>query len=234
MTSLPTDEFMGALPWPKPVAPRAHVTRAIMQRCTHDLQPASSVSGGQRALLSLSFSAAALLLFWLMSHRANGSSTAMDAALLGALGWGLVQSFVLLLGLARPPGRRGSQWLRWSIALAVPALFFGYLGYAASHTLPLSEFVHGHAHRAAVCGLHAVLAGALLSAGVLAAWRRTDPITPGLSGALAGLVGGLSAAAALGVACPNNEAWHLWTAHGTTVVILVVAGWLAGKRWLSP
>ncbi|HEY4160205.1 MAG TPA: NrsF family protein, partial [Polyangiaceae bacterium] len=76
--------------------------------------------------------------------------------------------------------------------------------------------------------------GATVSAGVLLAFRGTDPLTPRLSGALAGLVGGLGGALAMGIACPSHEAWHLWFAHGLVVVVLGLFGFVVGRRILAP
>ncbi|HEY3499230.1 MAG TPA: NrsF family protein, partial [Polyangiaceae bacterium] len=76
--------------------------------------------------------------------------------------------------------------------------------------------------------------GALVTGGVLLLWRRTDPMSPGVSGALAGLAGGMGSALAFGVACPSHEAWHLWLSHGVVVVALVVLGGAVGRRLLAP
>jgi hypothetical protein len=76
--------------------------------------------------------------------------------------------------------------------------------------------------------------GAIVSGGVLFLWRGTDPLTPTVSGALAGLTGGLGSALALGVACPSHEAWHVGVSHGLVVVAMVGFGALVGRRLLSP
>jgi hypothetical protein len=65
-------------------------------------------------------------------------------------------------------------------------------------------------------------------------WRRTDPLTPGISGALLGLVGGMGSALGMGVACPSHETWHLCVSHGVVVASLVVLGAAAGRRVLAP
>ena len=65
-------------------------------------------------------------------------------------------------------------------------------------------------------------------------WRHTDPFSPGLSGALVGLLGGLAGAVGIGFACPNAEAWHMCIGHGLTLAAVGSLGWLLGRRLLAP
>ena len=90
------------------------------------------------------------------------SEAALRAALYGALGWVVVTAGVLFLGLARPPGRRGSRALRLGLAAVVPVAFFVYLAFAGSGRLPFGEFVGEHAGWAVGCGLIATFFGALV------------------------------------------------------------------------
>lgn len=223
------------LPWPKTPDPCSRVSGDIRAKCTRELRPTRRLSTSTRLLLSLGLSAGVLALLSFLAHGASRPEGALRAALFGAAGWGIVQIAVLVLGLARPPGKRISRLARLALAVGVPVLFFGYLAFAAQHRLPAGEFLaHGNAGYAVGCGLHALLFSSIAASGTLFVWRGTDPLTPGLSGALAGLVGGLGGAAAIGVACPSGETWHLWIGHGVTVVVLVVAGALVGRRWLAP
>ncbi len=227
---------LAELPWPgEPSPPRPEVTRAIHDECTKNLECKHSLSAGRRLLLSLIMSAFVVGLLAYLTYGRARPEGAFRAALLGAAGWGIVQTFVLFVGLARPPGRRISRRGRLLIAVMVPIAFLVYLTLEGTGWLPLGTFLHTHAADSAVkCGLHAFLFGAIVSGGTLLIWRRTDPVSPGLSGALAGLVGGLAGAVAIGVACPASETWHLWVGHGLTVVALVFFGWAAGRRLLSP
>lgn len=224
------------LPWPgEPAPPRPEVTQAIHEQCTRDLSCKRTLSAGRRVLLSLALSAFVVGLLVYLSYGRQRPEGAFRAALLGAVGWGIVQAAVLFVGLARPPGKRVSRRVRLLIAVTVPIAFLGYLAFEGTSWLPLATFVHTHAADSAMtCGLHALLFGAIVSGGTLLIWRRTDPLSPGLSGALAGLVGGLAGAVAIGVACPRSETWHLWVGHGLTVVALVFFGWAAGRRLLAP
>jgi hypothetical protein len=100
--------------------------------------------------------------------------------------------------------------------------------------MSVDQFMHEGAGHAGLCGTFALIVGAIASGGTLYVWRRTDPLTPGLSGALAGLLGGIAAGVGVGIACPSAESWHLWLAHGTTVLVLVIVGAVVGKKWLAP
>jgi len=227
---------LGELPWPgEPAPPRPEVTRAIHDECTRDLCRKHGLSPARRLFMTLAMSAFVVGLLVYLTYGRQRPEGALRAALLGAVGWGIVQAFVLFVGLARPPGKRVSRRVRLLIAVAVPVAFLAYLAFEGTRWLPLGTFVHTHAAgKAMTCGLHALLFGAIVSAGTLLIWRRTDPLSPGLSGALAGLVGGLAGAVAIGVACPSGETWHLWVGHGLTVVALIFLGWAVGRRLLAP
>jgi hypothetical protein len=171
---------------------------------------------------------------WVAVQR-DYSDGAIRAGLYGALGWSVVLTVTLLVGLASPPGRRPGALLRLGVAIAVPLLFLAYLTQAAWAQVPFNVFSHGaHAEHAVRCGAICFLVGAILTAGVMLLWRRTDPLTPGISGALVGLVGSMGSALGMGIACPSHEAWHLYISHGVVVVALVALGAAFGRRLLTP
>ena len=229
----PEQDPMADLPWPAPVEPREEVSRAICQACTKDLAPRRGWSVRTRLLLSwLVTAVAAVMLGGLM--RPHEHAGALTFTLLGTVGWGLVQIAVLVVGLAVPPGKRSSHRLRWLIAVSMPLLFLGYLALLSSSQLAFHDFLRDHVGGAAGCAAHSLLSGGLASAGIFLLWRGTDPFTPGLTGALAGLVGGVTGAVAIGLACPSGEAWHLWFGHGLVVAVLAAVGWVIGRRWFSP
>jgi hypothetical protein len=184
-------------------------------------------------LLLSSFVAVVAYVFGIRHHR---SELGLRTGVYGALGWAVVQACVLFVGFS--PARRGalgSRTLRLALAIAVPLLFLGYLTYSAWSYVPFDQFAHGaRADHALRCGLVALTFGALVSGGVLLAWRGTDPLTPRLSGTLAGLIGGIGGALAVGIGCPSHEAWHLWISHGLIVLALGVVGFGAGRRLLAP
>jgi hypothetical protein len=235
MTSPSDHDELSNLPWREPCGPRAEVSEAIRKQCTRGICAQRSLSATQRLGLSLLLIFAVVTILALLSASADQPEGALRSALFGAAGWGVVMAAVLLVGLARPPGRRVSRTARLVLAVSVPILFLAYLSFAASGSLPLGAFLQeGEATHALACGLHALTFGAIVAGGMLFIWRGTDPVTPGISGALAGLVGGLTGAVAIGSACPTGSTWHLWLGHGLTVLLLIGVGWLAGRRWLSP
>ncbi|MEZ4220260.1 MAG: NrsF family protein [Polyangiaceae bacterium] len=232
MADLDPERLLPDLPWPDPPAPGAKVAASIRQQCTGNLKPKRGLSARARALLTLVLTLAVVAVFGGLAH-AERPEGALRAALFGAAGWAVVLLAVLSVGLLRPPGRRSR--MRLLLAATVPAVFFGYLAFAASSQLPLGEFfTSGHGGGALGCGLHALLFGAIVGGGTLYLWRGTDPLSPRLSGALVGLVGGLAGAITIGVACPSGETWHLWLGHGAALLTLVACGALFGRRVLSP
>ncbi len=216
-----------------PEPPRAKVVARIKERCTRDLKPEHPLALKKRVLLS-----ALLALFGLcaivvlrLGHLSSLGGLFEDA-LYGTLGWVSVVLGVLVVGLARPPGRRVARPIRVVLAMAVPIVFLVYLALLASSILPLGQAVR-HASMVS-CGLHTLVSSAAVALCMMLPWRRTDPFSPGLTGALFGLGGGLAAAIAMGTVCPSREAWHLWLAHGLTLAGAVVIGALVGRRWLAP
>jgi hypothetical protein len=224
------------LPWAEPVAPRAEVSQAIRHHCTRDLCRRRVPSPGARVAISLLVSAIIIGALLALTRHHDRPPGALRAAAFGVIGWMLVQGLVLVVGLGSPPGKRLSRTVRVAVAVVIPIAFLAYLGWAAAYSLPVGEFVGDtrHAGWAAGCGFITFLFGALAAGCMMRIWRRTDPMTPRLSGAFAGLIGGLTGAVAVGWACPSQESWHLWLAHGVTVVALVCVGGLIGRRWLAP
>jgi hypothetical protein len=221
------------LEWGELPPPRAEVANAIRTRCTQELDKGRGLRAWQRAALSVFASGAVVAVMLSLGASQERHEGALRLALLGAAGWGIVHFAVLFVGLVRPPGRRWSRGLRWALALGLPLAFYGFLTLSAETALPLSRFLAEDGH-APTCGLFTLLFGGAAAGVTLLAWRRTDPLSPGLSGALAGLCGGLAGATGIGLTCPSHEAWHLWLAHGSTVLVFVLVGWLVGRRWLAP
>lgn len=234
MSGLP-DEDLVDLPWPKPVAPSSECSKAIRECCTKELCAKRGASAGQRLGACLAITAITLLLTYWLAKTTGQPDSWIRSAGYGAVGWGVVLAAVLFAGLARPPGRRGSKIWRVTVAFLLPLVFLGYAVLAATHAVPFAVFSHGeYAAHAVRCGVIALLVGALVSAGILLSFRHTDPLTPGVSGALAGLAGGITSAVGVGLACPSTEAWHAAFSHGLVVVALVLLGWRFGRRILSP
>lgn len=231
----PAEDLQG-LPWPEEhVQPSEACTRAIRERCTRDMACAGRQSRGARAITSIVVVSAVVGSMLGIARLFGVREGWTSAALRGALGWSAVLVGVLFLGLTRPPGRRGPRLLRLGVALGLPIAFLSWLSVSGTERLALGEFVsQGHAGYAFGCGSIGLIFGALSGLGVLFAWRGTDPFTPGLSGALAGLVGGVGGALGLGLVCPCHEGWHLVIGHGAIVLAAVAGGAGLGRRWLAP
>lgn len=227
---VPRDPLANA-EWSHP-EPSARVAAAIRNECTTDLAPVKRKNGRTRAILAFAVSAVIVgSIAWLRRDMSRPDG-AFRAALLGAVGWGLVQLLVLGLGLARAPGRRASRSWRIAAALLIPAIFAVYLFLDSTRMLSMQHLLQTEGIMR--CTVWSLVFGSVVAGTVLTLWRRTDPFDPGISGALAGLVGGLTGAVTVGVACPNFEAWHLCIGHTLGLVVLGVAGWLIGRRWLAP
>ena len=233
--TLPESDPLADLPWPKPEAPRAEVSARICGACTKNLCAKRGLSAATRLGVCVAASSLIAGLGYWFGAQHQRSELGLRLGLCGALVWAIVQAGVLFLGFSPRRGVLGSRGVRLALAVLVPLLFLGYLSFAAWSYVPFDQFSHGaRASHALSCGLIALFAGGLLGASVLWAWRRTDPVTPRLSGTLAGLVGGVGGALAVGIGCPSHEAWHLWTAHGLIVLALGLMGFAAGRRLLAP
>jgi hypothetical protein len=234
MTEHPEPDPLAELPWPKSVAPSPEISSTIRAQCACELTRERGMTSGQRLLASvaLSLGVFAILAFLTRNHPRHEGT--FNNALLGAAGWGIVQAAVLWMGLSRP-GRRASRRLRLVIAVALPVVFLAYVAYAAPEWVSFGEFSQGtRVDHAVGCSLIGLLFGALVSGGVLLLWRGTDPLSPGLTGALVGLVGGVGGALAIGVACPSQEGWHACFSHGLGVLAFAGFGCAVGRRLLAP
>jgi len=223
------------LPWPKPAEPGAAVSEHIKRQCTHQLGGQRCARAHRRAALSLLLPTLVIgLLSWFGATHSDSQAT-LRTAFFGVAGWAVVLVAVLGAGLATPPGRRPARAVRLVIAVMVPVLFILYITATAQAHATFGSFSHGATAAHAVrCGAFCLALGSIVSGGVLLLWRGTDPLSPGLSGAFAGLVGGLSSALAVGVACPSHEAWHVGLSHGLVVVAMVGLGAAVGRRLLAP
>jgi len=175
------------LPWAKPQC-REEVSAAIHSACTKNLCPAQRMSASARLTLCVATSSFVAAVGYWFGVRHNRSELGLRMGLLGALGWAIVQTAVLFMGFGPPRGRMSTRTVRLVLAVAVPVLFLGYLTFSAWSFVPFEQFSHGaRVIHALGCGSVALFFGALVSGSVLLAWRGTDPLTPRLSGTLAGL-----------------------------------------------
>lgn len=224
------------LPWPgATVAPSEHCSRAIRGACTKGLCKQRGVSAKGRVLLTLGLSAIVLAVYTWYATTEHRPSVVMRTGLLGALGWLGAQAALLFATLGRPPGKRGSRAVRLGLVLGVPLLFTLYVVLASTEHFSFARFSEARfAGHALFCGLLAIFFGLLVTAGGLVAWRKTDPYSPGLSGALVGIVAGIASGSGMTFACASHETYHAIFAHGFIVFVLALAGFGLGRRLLSP
>jgi hypothetical protein len=218
------DDLFASLREREAKLPSSTCNQKIHSTCTKDLQACQAMSARRRSLISLAVLLVVGTALLILTRRGLSGVTA--AALWGALGWAIVQTVILFLGFARQQSGSSTR-VRLGMTVLVPLLFFGYLTLIRTSSPPLGEFIAhsentGHALH---CGLFSFVIGAFAACGILFLWRKTDPFTPRLSGSLAGLLGGLGAATPIGLVCPGTDCWHLWLAHGLS---LVVGGWNGG------
>lgn len=213
--------------------PPPELQAAIRAECTKNLRAQRGLSRRARLVLSGLLGTSAVLLLWMVGERGPDTSSAV---LLGAAAWGGTLGMVLLLGLGRTATCHSTCPSRWMLLILLPALFYGGLHLLGSRVLSVSEFFGSadQVWRILPCGSLALGTGGLVSGGIMLLWRRTDPFSPGLSGALVGLLGGMAGAVGVGFACPSAEVWHMYMGHGFTIAALVTLGWLVGRRLLPP
>lgn len=219
----------------RPSPPRAEVSRAICHRCTSTLAPQRGLSSRSRLIASLALAATLVLLFFEIGRQHHPLHWASPRVVLGSFAWALVQVVILWVGAATPPGRRLSAGVRLVIAVLTPVAFVAYFGFLASEWASFAEFCHGErAAHAIGCGRVGISLSALVTGSVFLLWRRTDPLTPGLTGALLGVVGSVAAGLALAAGCSSHEGWHVCVAHGLGTLAFSALGFALGRRWLSP
>lgn len=231
----PTHDSQASDPFEFPDAPlpAPKVGAAIRAAIQADTRKVRRVGRGARLALSITAFCAVTASLAVLSQ-STGTHEVTQTAILGAAAWALVALGVLTAGFGRFAS--STRLVQMAAALSVPALFFVYLLTLHTTWVPLGSFFADAEHRGSAihCGSMALVFGTVTSATVFFAWKRTDPFNPTWSGALAGLIGGLSGALSVGLVCPGTEGWHLWLGHGLCVVALAMLGASLGRRVLSP
>jgi hypothetical protein len=216
--------------------PPEHVSQRIREHCLNELVPCGCGRAQKRYLVSLGFAVfvtAGLLVIGFLRHPAPRNL----APLLGIAGlFSVVVAAVLHLTHACVPGRRSGRGFRTGMLTLGAVGFLVHLFLTTDHGLGFAQFLtEPRSVRVTVsCGVHALLFGLLSTLGLFFVWRRTDPYSPRLTGALTGLAGGLIGGVAMDVVCTSREFWHLGLSHALPLLLSIALGAMLGKRWLSP
>lgn len=84
------------------------------------------------------------------------------------------------------------------------------------------------------CGVRSLAAGAIGAGAMMWIWRRSDPWTPGLSGALIGACAGIVASTCVGLVCTGGHGGHMLTGHFVAIPLLAIGGFVVSRRVLAP
>jgi hypothetical protein len=182
----------------------------------------------------VTWSALALLIGLCLSAAAKLEDSPESVLLTGAA-FSLSSAGLLLAG-AIPTGGRlfGISARRTIFAILSIGLFTG-LALRADHFMSFSEFGAGEgSHHAMMCAGHSLIFGVLGASALMFLWRRSDPFSPGLTGAFLGLLGGALGTLGVGLVCTHSEGLHLTLSHGAGVFVVSLLGIFAGRKWLSP
>jgi hypothetical protein len=201
----------------------SEVSARIRQHVERDLRPARGASTLARV------GAAAL------AAAAAGSAGAMMSADAGGASLGVI--VIVAASVAMIAAATGFSMARASVpkrlALALAPVLAFYAVVLAAGSMHVHEA--GVASDAAVvCFVRGAMLAALPLAVMVVLWRRSDPFTPRLSGALLGGWAGLSGAVALTLACPSDEFWHVAIGHGGALLGGAVIGAVLASRWIRP
>ena len=207
-------------------------TRQAIREAVHaDLQPVEAVSMKKRALFVLGIGVASAMLAvisyggaglqGLAKHAASTVVTAV-VALLATLA--IAGSFTPTLQAKLGRSHRG---------LVLASLVVAWTVYLASN---ITDQALGTALAgpAIGCCLRSLLSGLLGCSAFLYIFRRTDPWTPRISGALLGACAGTIASAGVGIPCPSETGGHLMVGHWLAVPLVALFGALAARRVLEP
>lgn len=161
-----------------------------------------------------------------IATRLAGAGFAAEVVLVAAVG---VASALLAL-LAAVPGREPTPALAAGSSVVVVA------GLAFLYASAPTVWYDGGAQFVAMgwpCAVRTVAVAALPWLLLLIAVRRGATIVPGLAGLLSGSATFFIAAAAVRIACPSDERWHLVTFHLGPVALGAAASLVLGLAWLA-
>lgn len=199
------------------------VSARIREHVARDLRPARGLSPRLRFGAAAVAAAATASVGALMSSEARGAPV---SALV------IVGASVAMIAAATGMSMAKASVRRRLVLALLPALAFYTVVF-------ITDTLHVHAPgtptgAAATCLVRGAMLAALPLAVLIVLWRRSDPFTPRLSGALLGGWAGLSGAVALTLACPSDDFWHVALGHGGALLGGAMLGAVLAPRWIRP
>lgn len=210
--------------------PRDAVLDSIRAELKSDNKKRRSLSRLQRVALS-----SLALIFGLALTSMGAFAAAPRAAILAAAALSLSVGGLLLAGVVPGEARTLGISVRKALVGILSVAAFTVLALKAESFLSFSEFAESNSlHRATACVAHSLVSGVVGATSLIFFWRRTDPFSPGLTGSLLGLLGGLVGTMSVSLACRSAEGFHLTLGHGAGVLLLGIFGAFLGRKWLAP
>ena len=151
-----------------------------------------------------------------------------------SVGWIVAASAAAAFGVARGRSMLGRSSA--SLAVLVVALPLAILAWKIAVTVPFGpQMIAPWPERPGFrcLGLSLVMATPLLVAFVVMR-RRSDPVHPGMAGAVLGITAGLAAGSLVDLWCPVGHIPHVVLGHILPLVVVAFAGAWAGRRLLAP
>jgi hypothetical protein len=228
MTMNPADPFAELAA--RDSAPSDRVLASLREDLKKDEEPRRALTRGQRVALS-----AAALIVGLSLTSVNALVHTPQVFVIAAAAFSLSVGGLLLAG-AVPGGAGGFGVSARKTLFAVLAILgFTTLAFQAESFLSMTAFLEEESARHATkCAGHSLLSGVVGSSVLMFLWRRTDPFSPGLTGALLGLLGGALGTLSVGMLCSSGEGLHLTLGHGLSLLLLAGLGVFCGRKWLTP
>lgn len=210
-------------------APSERVLSAIQREIKEDNKARQSLSRGQRVGLSV---LALALGFTLTSMKVVSASPSAFAI---ALATSCLSIGALLMAGAVPGNARFQLGGRRFLLAGLGVAFISSLAFMANEFLGFDSFLKSeHLKPAIHCASFSFMAGLIASSGLMVIWKRTDPFSPGLTGALLGFLGGLMGSVSVSLSCHADEGLHLTLGHGFGAFLIAGLAALLGRRWLRP
>lgn len=211
-------------------SPREAVLDSIRAELRKDNDKKRSLSRFQRVLLS-----AAALAFGVALTSVGAFVKAPRSTILAAAALSLSVGGLLLAGVVPGEARSLGLSVRKSLIGILTVVTFTALALQAESFVSFSQFAEPESlHRATGCAAHSLMSGVVGATALIFFWRRTDPFSPGLTGSLLGLLGGLVGTTSVNLVCQNSEGFHLTLGHGVGILLLGIFGAFLGRKWLTP